>query len=225
MFRLRQLNLRPLIFFAALIVTTALLLARLFQLQIIQGPEWVAQAFENRITRLSQPAPRGIIYDRRGVPLVRNVPTFTITITPANLPDDPDPTDDIDPAQTQALYQRLAELLDMPITVPGSQPQAECTPGRGIKDLVDEGAGLAPYLPVKIKCDIPKELALVIREDTVILPGVGVLVEPVREYPTHDLTAAVVGYMAPIPSPEEAPLTYQYFTGRGFIPGRDRIGV
>jgi penicillin-binding protein 2 len=222
---LRSTDWRPWLFYLALMVTGLGLIARLFLLQVVQGPSYAEDAFENRITRISDPAPRGVIYDRRGVPLVRNVPSFTVTITPARLPDDPDLFDEADPAQTQQIYQRLAQLLNMPIVVPGSTPQAACTPGRGIKDLVDEGAGLAPFVPVKIKCDVPKEVALVIREDLANLRGVGVLVEPLRDYPTGSLTAGLIGYMAPIPAPDEAPLTYQYFTDRGFIPGRDRIGV
>jgi penicillin-binding protein 2 len=217
--------LRTLVFYAVLGLVAVGLIARLFQLQILQGETYVEQAFENRVTRVSDPAPRGVIYDRRGVQLVRNVPSFTVVIIPALLPDDPDPFDDIDPAETQALYRRLAELLDMPVTVPGSKPQLACLPGRGIKDLVDEGAGLSPYAPVKIKCDIDKETAFIIREEQADLPGVQVLVEPLRDYPTGSLTAHLIGYMAPIPDPNEFPLTYAYYTGLGLIAGRDRIGV
>jgi penicillin-binding protein 2 len=119
----------------------------------------------------------------------------------------------------------------MPLTVPGSSPQAPCSGGtgpdaaRGVRDLVEEGAGFRPFDPVKIGCDVSKELALVVREEKAQLPGVDVLVEPLRQYPTGEFTAALVGYMAPIPSPEDAPLTYEYYVNRGFQPGRDRIGV
>ena len=208
---------RVLAFYAALILSTAGLIVHLFQLQITEGRTYADEAFENRVTRVSDPAPRGIIYDRRGVPLVRNVPSFTVTITPAYLPDSA--------AEEEAIYLRLSKLLQMPIFVPGSTPQSPCTPGRGIRDLVEEGAGLAPFTPVKIKCDIDKDTAFVIREEEANLPGVGVIVEPLRDYPTGALTADIIGYMAPIPDPREFPLTYAYYTGRGLLPGRDRIGV
>jgi penicillin-binding protein 2 len=209
--------LRVLLFYAALVVAVVVLITQLFKLQFLQQQTFAEQAYENRITRISDPAPRGVIYDRRGVLLARNVPAFTVTIVPANLPDNA--------AQVEDTYNRLAKLLNMPLTVPGSTPKAPCAPGRGIRDLVDEGAGFAPYNPVKIKCDIDKDTALIIREELADMPGVNVIVEPLRDYPTGTLTSDIVGYMAPIPDPKDAPLTYAYYTARGFIPGRDRIGV
>lgn len=215
--------LRIYLFYLGLIGASLGLVARLFVLQVLDQPQYAAEALENRVSRVSDPAPRGIIYDRRGVPLVLNVPSFNIVVVPANLPDSE--------ARTEAIYQRLAELLDMPLTVPGSSAQAPCTAGagpnatRGVRDLVEEGAGFRPFDPVKIGCDVPKELALVVREERAQLPGVDVQVEPLRQYPTGELTAALVGYMAPLPSPDDAPLTYHYFVSRGFLPGRDRYGV
>jgi penicillin-binding protein 2 len=215
--------LRVYLFYVVLVAAGLGLVGRLFVLQVLDRQIYTAEAFENRVSRVSDPAPRGIIYDRRGVPLVLNVPSFNIVVVPANLPDSE--------ARTEAIYQRLAELLDMPLTVPGSSPQAPCTAGtgpgatRGVRDLVEEGAGFRPFDPVKIGCDVSKELALVVREEKAQLPGVDVLVEPLRQYPTGELTAALVGYMAPIPSPLDAPLTYDYYVSRGFLPGRDRYGV
>jgi penicillin-binding protein 2 len=215
--------LRIYLFYVVLFVAGLGLVARLLVLQVLERQLHTAEAFENRVSRVSDPAPRGIIYDSRGVPLVLNVPSFNIVVVPANLPDGE--------ARTEAIYQRLAELLDMPLTVPGSSPQAPCSGGtgpdaaRGVRDLVEEGAGFRPFDPVKIGCDVSKELALVVREEKAQMPGVDVLVEPLRQYPTGELTAALVGYMAPIPSPQDAPLTYEYYVNRGFQPGRDRIGV
>jgi penicillin-binding protein 2 len=214
--------------YLVLALATVIMVGRLLQLQVLSYETYVESAAENRLTRVSEPAPRGVIYDRNGVLLAQNLPSFTVTITPAFLPDDPDPTDDVDPPQTQAIYRRLSELLKMPILVPGSTPQQECRtdPPRGIKDWVDEGAGFAPYVPVKVKCDVDRETAFAIRQELDKMPGVNVIVEPVRNYPTGPLTSALVGYMARIPSETDAPLTYDYFVNqRGLLPNRDRIGV
>ncbi|MGH2523674.1 MAG: penicillin-binding transpeptidase domain-containing protein, partial [Anaerolineales bacterium] len=208
------------LFYVTLLVAVGVLIARLLILQVVQDATYVEQAFENRVSRISEPAPRGIIYDRRGVPLVINVPAYNVVITPASLPDNE--------AQVEAMYRRLSDLLDMPVTVPGSTPQQPCTPGRGIRDLVEEGEGFKPYTPVKIKCDIDKGTALIIREELATMPGVDVVVEPFREYPTRSLTASIVGYMAPIPDPNESEYfksIYDYYVGLGLEPDRDRIGV
>lgn len=203
--------------YVALLVAVLLVAWRLFELQVIQHDYWSDLAEENRLTRLSDPAPRGVIYDRRGVLLAENIPSFTVAIVPASLP--------TNEAEVQAIYRRLSTLLEMPIVIPGSTPRRACAPGRGIEDWVNEGRGLAPFQPVKIKCDVDKDVALIIRQELPAMPGVELIVEPVRNYPTADLTANLVGYMAPIPDPRDAPLTYEYFTARGFLPGRDRIGV
>jgi len=210
-------------FYIVLVAAVFGLVLRLFWLTVIEEPTFTADALENRVSRLSDPAARGIIYDSRGVPLVLNVPAFNVVIVPANLPDSE--------AQVERIYQRLSALLDIPLTVPGSEPQAPCTSGtgptatRGVRDLVEEGAGFRPFDAVKIGCDVSKEIALIIREEKDQLPGVDVIVEPLRQYPTGELTAALIGYMASIPAPNDAPLTYAYLTGRGFVPGRDRYGV
>src|SRR5512139_2117796 len=110
---------RGYVFYLALIVTVGVLVGRLFYLQIVSRAEYNEYAYENRVSRISDPAPRGIIYDRRMTPLVRNVPSFNVVITPADFPDLEDSA-----AQVQAIYARLSKLLDVPVTVPGSKPQA-----------------------------------------------------------------------------------------------------
>jgi penicillin-binding protein 2 len=211
------------VFYALLLASACALLGRLFYLQILSHTTYDEYAYENRVSRISDPAPRGIIYDRRMTPLVRNVPSFNIVITPADFPD----LDD-NAAQVQAIYARLSKLLDVPVTVPGSTPQMPCTPGRGIDDLVREGLGYQPYVPVKIKCNVSREVALLIRGDLPSMPGVDVQVEPLRDYPTGALTADVIGYMAPIPDPAQSEYfqkLYDYYVNRGLLPSRDRIGV
>jgi penicillin-binding protein 2 len=108
--RLSSASLRVLFFYVILAAAVAVLSGRLFILQVTQNEVYAEQAYENRVTRVSEPAPRGIIYDRYGTPLVRNVPSFDIVITPAQLPDNE--------AQVETIYRRLAEILKMPVTVP-----------------------------------------------------------------------------------------------------------
>ena len=51
---------------------------------------------------VSVPAPRGIIYDRNGYVLARNIASYTVVITPADLPDDE--------ADIQNVYRELSAL-------------------------------------------------------------------------------------------------------------------
>ncbi len=73
----------------ALILLSSLLVAvtvRAAQFQLAEGSTYRARAEGNRSRIEWIPADRGIIYDRNGVPLVSNVPTFAATVVPADLP-------------------------------------------------------------------------------------------------------------------------------------------
>ncbi len=59
-----------------LIIAAVLILARLFFLQVIKGSDYRALSDTNRTRTIAIHAPRGIIFDRDGIPLVFNVPGF-----------------------------------------------------------------------------------------------------------------------------------------------------
>ena len=194
------------------------ILWRLISLQVIQGQEWLDRAVENYTANITDPAPRGIIYDRNGYVLARNVASYNVIITPAELPDDE--------ADIQNIYRELSALIDVPTGFPLTDESIEeaklfgtCVEGPGIAQMVALGASLAPYTPVKIKCNVGDEVARITREHAMDWPGVGVEVEPIREYPTGSLTANVIGFLGPIP----ANLAEEY-SARRFVPGRDKVG-
>src|SRR3989344_8668771 len=64
-------------FITILLVGVGLLFLRLFSLTIIQGGSYKKLSSENRIREVNLPAPRGVIYDRNKIPLVRNIPVFS----------------------------------------------------------------------------------------------------------------------------------------------------
>jgi penicillin-binding protein 2 len=201
-------------FYLFIALATVGLIARLIYLQVAQGEEYDALARENRESKINIPSPRGIITDRNGVLLARNVPSYNITLTPAYLPDD-----DI---SLQELYQYLSKLTGAPINTPPLDANARCgvgdAPPCGIADLVTANEGF-PYNPIPIAKDVPPEVAFIIREQLRSHPGVGVEVAPLREYPTGALTAHIVGYMGPITEQVK-----DYYEGLGFLAARDRIG-
>jgi penicillin-binding protein 2 len=187
---------------------------RLFNLQILQGQAWLAQAEENRISEINLPTQRGIIYDRNGFILARNIASYNVTITPANLPDDE--------GATQEIYRQLSERIDIPVNrgdITPENPFVPCRSDHGITQIVFFGETTAPFSPVQIKCNIDRQTAMVLKEDAVDWPGVDVEIESVRDYPTGSLTAAIIGFLGPISEAEET-----YFTDRGFVPNRDKVG-
>ena len=148
------------------------LLFRLMTLQVIQGTDWLDQAVENYTTTESIAPPRGIIYDRNGYIVAGNIAAYNVVITPANLPDSE--------SDIQNIYRDLSILIDVPATqgtIEDAKLVAECVPGPGIEQLVALGDSLAPYRPVKIKCDVDDDVARMVREQAVDWPGVSVEID------------------------------------------------
>ena len=167
---------RPIRFVAfglATILVFGLLTARLAYLQLPNGPIGATQAETNRTAEVAVPAPRGLIYDRAGLPLVTNVATFAVKITPADLPF----------SSRDDVSRRLGGLL-------GMEPS-------DIIATLDSAPG-SRFDPVRIAQDVPEDTARVVSESAVELPGVHVVVETRREYPDGALLAHILGYTGPI---------------------------
>jgi penicillin-binding protein 2 len=206
---------RILIFIVIVAVVFVLYIVRLFSLQILQGPEWAAAAEENRIREINLPTQRGIITDRNGIILARNIPSYDVTLTYAKLPDDP--------GAVQEIYRQLSELTKVPlnrgVADPDIDPYVPCRSDHGIIQIATYGENSKPFEPVKVACNIDRNLAMIIKEKAVDWPGIDIEVESVRDYPTGELTADIVGFLGPISETEE-----QYYTDRGFVANRDKVG-
>ena len=209
---------RIILVYAIIIGVVSAIMYRLVALQVLGQQTWEGQAVDNFEDTISDPAPRGIIYDRNDIILARNVASYNVVITPAGLPDDE--------GDIQRIYREVSELTGVPAGGPVTEETlnnaklfSACIPGPSIADMVALGDSLAPYTPVRITCNISEELARVLREKSVDWPGVSVEIEPIREYPTGSLTANIVGFLGPIPAALE-----DAYRARDFIPNRDKIG-
>lgn len=71
-------------------ILLAFLYWKIGAIQIADGRSHLLAAENNRTRTFAQPAARGILYDRNGVSLVENVPTFAIAISPRDIIPYPD---------------------------------------------------------------------------------------------------------------------------------------
>ncbi len=182
---------------------------RMYQLQVLDQEDAQAAVNENRLSELPISAPRGVIRDRYDVALAVNVPAYNVTVIPAVLP-----TND---EEVLRIFNRLSALTGVPptraIAIASSQNV------RSIEEVVLEGQGIRPYTPVVIAQDVGQRVAMQILEEAYVLPGVAIESASVREYPTGELTAQIVGYMGRIPAEQELELLEL-----GYNPAYDRIG-
>lgn len=201
---------RLVMFQAIVVCSLVILVVRTGELQFSRGSQFTEDAEENRLQLVLNPAPRGWIYDRYEVPLAQNDPSYNVTITPAGLPDTP--------ADILEVYNRLSALIDVPATRAVADAAGR-TSERSLDELVTEGRGIAPYRAVVVATDIPREIAFRIMEEAQLMPGVAVSVASVREYPSGEATAHVIGYLGRIGPEEEMALREL-----GYDPAFDRIG-
>lgn len=92
-------KLAMLLFRVAIAGVFVVMIARMFQLQVVSRDEYRTLADENRLVRIETAAPRGVVYDRNGTILVRNRPSFEIALVPEFLPPDDEETDIDEEAQ------------------------------------------------------------------------------------------------------------------------------
>ncbi len=165
------------------VVVLAGLTARLFAMQLAGSPASVPAAAAAPVAPglqiVTEPVPstRGLIYDRTNHLLVENVPTFTVSILPADLP----------LSQQPRVVGSLAGLLGISATT--------------IATTLD-GASGSRFDPVTIATDVPEQTARLIAEDNLTLPGVDVTVEARRDYLDGPLFTQLLGYTGPIDAHE-----------------------
>ncbi|HBX68131.1 MAG TPA: penicillin-binding protein 2 [Chloroflexi bacterium] len=200
-------------FVIVLALIFGIFLLRVFQYQVIQGSEFIAQAEENRISEISLPTLRGVIYDRNGIVLARNVASYNLVVVAANLPDSE--------GAIQEIFRQLSALVDWPVNLGDLEtaPYNPCVSELGIAQVVTYAQTSSPYSAVKILCNIDEDVARIIQEKAIDWPGIQIEVESVRDYPTGELTASLIGFLGPISAADEA-----YYRERGYVPNRDKVG-
>ena len=169
---------RILVFMGVLGLAFLIFIIRLFYLQVIQADSWVAEAIENSTKEFNIPAMRGIILDRNDVIVARNVASYNVVLTFADLPDDE--------GAIQEIFRELSTLIGVPVNrseLSLENPYVPCISDHGIAQIAEYGESATPYEPVQIICDIDEELAMVLQEKSIDWPGVGVEIQALREYP------------------------------------------
>ena len=218
-----KLEYRRIIAFAVILIAVfGFYLIRLANLQIFDR-SWAAQAEENRTTSINEAAPRGIIYDRNGVILAQNVPSYNIVVTAADLPDDSGPGKLVTSSgEVQEIMRQISILTGLPLNrgeISDANPFVECKSNHGITQIFQYAITSKPYDEVAVQCNVSRELAMTVQEKAVDWPGISIQVVPIRDYPTGVYTADVIGYLGPIP-----PERQQFYEDKGFLANRDKIG-
>jgi len=157
------------IFIGTIFLIFFVIVLRLWQLQIIETDKYKKLAEQNRIRIIKIPAPRGIIYDRNGIPLVENIPSFSVSVSYEYL-------DKID-----------TKILSKILKVPEEELKTKL-----------EKKPESMYMPVTLKEDLTfKEVAMLEARKSE-LAGLIIETEMKRSYPFNKGTSHLLGYLGKI---------------------------
>jgi len=140
------------IFFIFLLVFFLLLISRFFYLQIIKRSSYRVSAENNRQRIISIPSERGLIFDRQGIQLTKNIPNFSLAIIPQDLP--------------RKKEQRIPIINKLAILINKSEEE--------LSNILDE-YGSYSYESVVIQENLDYDTALNIIIQTSELPGIEIL--------------------------------------------------
>lgn len=166
----------PVAFFVFLM---AILAFRLVNLQITQGQLFSGLAKGNRVETRRMVPPRGVILDRNGATLVKNVPLYHLNLYPAQLPKEK--------ADRETIYQKIEEVT-----------------GIKAKDIIVEvdKKGLRSIEPITLRNNLDRDTALLWQVKLGFMSGLLIDQIPTRSYQSGLGLAHTLGYVGKITAEE-----------------------
>ena len=158
-------------FLMGMILFLLVLGGRIFYLSVVKGEEYSLIALRNSLRALIIPAPRGIMYDISGKPLVQNVPSVDAVLVPADVPTD---------------EREIAELKGRIGVVFSLEPD--------LLETTLSKLDRRSTLPVLLKERIGQEETLLYLSQSHELPGVGLYQTTQRQYLDSLIFSHVLGY-------------------------------
>ena len=174
-----------------IIAVFALLIIKLFYLQLIKGDEYRHLSDNNCIRLQSLDSPRGLILDRNGKLLVDNRPSFDLFIT----------IKDADP------LGHTIEKLSKYLQIPADQ----------LEQKINSSRSVSSYKPVLLKQDIGRDALAVIEAHKYDIPGIFVSIKPLRHYIYKEFAAHLIGYLGEISTDELKNKKYSGYRAGDFI--------
>ncbi|MHB1097347.1 MAG: penicillin-binding protein 2 [Gemmatimonadaceae bacterium] len=168
---------------ALLFLAFVFLVGSFFRTQVLQHAQYVLQSEENRLREVPLPAPRGVIYDRRGQIIAENLPGYSVSLLAPGVD------------SLRAALRRLAGTITM-------SPEQINQAVRRFRR--------APNRPAVIFPDASFDVVSVLEEHRVEFPGLIIQSAPKRYYPDGPAMAAFIGYTGEV---NEAELSSANFRG------------
>lgn len=192
----RLITKRSIILLLMMIFFTLILILRLVYLQLYKHNLYTTLATQNWLDLVPIEPSRGLIYDRNGVLLAENVPTFSLDITPIKVKD------------MDATIKKLNEIIPL-TTAELSQFQKQLKQRRRFEEI-----------PIKLR--LTEENVTRFAENQYKFPGIAINARLIRHYPFDSHFSHVLGYVGRINQQEMAeidPINYSasHYIGKSGI--------
>ncbi len=163
---------RALISSIVLISFFAILVARLWYLQIQEGETYANLADNNRVRYVEIAPPRGNIFDSTGKEVVTNRPSFNVVLSRE------------DNRLDDELLKKVAAVLDVDIST--------------LLDRIRKMSDTPGHIPIRLAEDIEWEKVALIENNRLELPGIRIEVVPLRVYHYGNYASHLIGYLGEI---------------------------
>ncbi len=147
-----------LLFFLLILIVMSVMIGRLMQLQIVHGQEYFTRAEQNRERVNAIPSERGLIFDRYGRQLTKNIPKLSLVLVPQNVPRTV--------LERERVIRKIADITAL--------------------DPKDIRYNIVHGIPTVLEDDIAYDMALMLQIDRADLPGVDIVQGSKRLY-LHDV--------------------------------------
>jgi penicillin-binding protein 2 len=151
------------------------LLGSFFKTQVLNHSQWVMQSEDNRLRQIPIPAPRGVIYDRKGEVIAENSVSYNVSMLVKGR------------AELLETLDKLSELIPM------SRKAREDAIKRQVRD---------PARPVSIFPDASFDQVAVLEEHRTDFPALIIAPTPKRVYPDGKAVWAFSGYTSEVSEDE-----------------------
>ncbi len=183
------------------------LLARLVEVQLVDGARYRAAAQANQVRLIPVAAPRGVILDRHGTIIARSRPAFVVAVIPSEVTD---------------AGREIAMLAGI-LGVDARPLWYRLLHHRGLSYAdFDAVVAAEPYGPVILATDLPVATVAKLSEVLTDLPGVDLEVQPMRDYPHGAAASHLVGYVGAITQEEYQRLKYEGYSPNDVV-GKDGL--
>ncbi len=164
-----------------------IVMVRLAVLQVVEHEHFDFLSKKNRVDILPLPPQRGLIYDRNGILLAENIPTFSLEMVPEKV-------DDI-----EATLQRLTSLFNIS--------------NEKIEEIKQKIKNQRRFEIVEVRQRLTEQEVAIFSANKHRFPGIDVVGRLIRHYPQGNLFAHTIGYVGRINEREQQIIDEKNYKG------------